>query len=111
MKVNIDVLGAGWNTGLVMRAMANTLSQYNAGGDVSLMERTTRIMDSHATSIAVWAKALYLASVKDLATECCFLDVHMIGFHPRKIHEPMTDLRSLGSAAQSLYACNVRYDG
>src|ERR1044072_4918155 len=55
---------------------------------------------THSISAAVLAKLLYSASVLDLATKVCFLELHEIKFGPKKRQELEVDLLSSGSAPQ-----------
>jgi len=50
-------------------------------------------------SVVACAKALYPASVLDLATTGCFLDHHEMILGPKNMAAPEVDLLSSGSAA------------
>ena len=53
------------------------------------------------SSQAVVAMALYSASAEDRETVACFLDFQEIRESPRKMQNPVTDLRESGQPAQS----------
>lgn len=71
-----------WKTGFAERYVAPTLSQYITGGVGNVRCISVRSEHIHRTSDAVFATALYSASVEDLATLLCFLEDQDIGFRP-----------------------------
>jgi hypothetical protein len=56
---------------------------------------------SHVISAIVLAIALYSASVEDLDTVACFLELQDIRLEPKKTHNPPVDRLSSGQPAQS----------
>jgi len=59
-------------------------------GTLSSLSRFT----SHMISDAAVATAQYSASVDDLATVRCFLDIHEIGFRPKNMIYADVEVRS-----------------
>lgn len=74
-----------WKTGLELKYVAPILSHHSVGDWVcysSSSEQRDRIQESSA---ALLARGLYSASVLDLTTVCCFLQLHEMRFLPREI--------------------------
>ena len=65
--------------GLDAKAKADTLSHQSIGGKDKKIPKSLRIILSQLNSAALVVKALYLASVDDLATVSCFLVDQVIG--------------------------------
>lgn len=61
------------------------LSHHNTGGIGTLIPSSINKDWSQANSAAAFANALYLASVLDLATVACFLQLQDMRFFPKKI--------------------------
>ena len=70
-----------WWTGLKLRWVAPRLSQRRCSWKPS----SYRSEDIHIVSKATLARAIYSTSMDYLATTRCFLELHEIGFEPRKL--------------------------
>jgi hypothetical protein len=74
-----------WKTGFEDKYVAPMLSHHSVGGRENrrpISEHRDIIQESSA---AVFARALYSASVLEWATVCCFLQLQEIKLFPRKM--------------------------
>ena len=74
-----------WKTGLEDKYVAPMLSHHIIGGDWSETPSSDKRVVNHLISAATLASALYSASVLDLATVACFLQLQETKLDPRKI--------------------------
>ena len=70
------------------------LSHHTVRGAFCLIFNSIRKDEIHINSEVAFAKLLYLASVVDLETVCCFLDHQDTMLLLRKIQKLVVDLRS-----------------
>ena len=85
-----------WNTGF-----STKLSHHSTETDSTLIPKSLNKDCNQFNSVVPDAKALYSASVLGLATTCCFFELQLIRFPPRKMQQPLVDLLSSTELAQS----------
>lgn len=93
-----------WNTGLWANEIAETLSHHILGGVTNGIFSSDKSMLIQQTSAAAFARLQYSALVEDLATVCCFFELHIIGLLQNMIHMPLVNLLSFESPAQFEFA-------
>jgi hypothetical protein len=97
-----------WLIGLKLRCVAPRLSHNKWGDSLTGNASSLKRVDNHIVSEAALASARYSASVVDLATVCCFLELQEMGLDPKKLIYAEVDVRSSTFPAESAPRNGVR---
>ena len=74
-----------WNWGFLAIMMVDWLSMSRTVGSLSGSPTSLNRCRSHTSSFAVWAPAMYLASVLESAMNGCFLELQLVDYM-RAVH-------------------------
>ena len=72
------------STGFFAKDSAPILSHHSTGTDSTLIPNSLNKDYNQINSVVVDASALYSTSILDLVTTCCFFELQLIRFPPKK---------------------------